>query len=94
MTPTTTLYGGYAITALKEAGGEETPRFEAYITKDGDRIIHVSNDGHGSSHRYQPVTTTSRRSVLRTSISRSSRPRGTGARSLQASRRETRSCTA
>lgn len=45
-------YGGYALTRLREAGDEETLRFEAYLTKDGRKVAHVSNDGHGGAHRY------------------------------------------
>jgi hypothetical protein len=37
----------YALTAIKLAGGEETPRFEATITKDGKKIGFVSNGGTG-----------------------------------------------
>lgn len=47
--------GGYAVRNLREAGGEETARFEAVITRHGRPIAHVSNGGHGGSHRYDPV---------------------------------------
>ncbi|MCR6647269.1 MAG: hypothetical protein NVV70_03685 [Cellulomonas sp.] len=55
MTNTTTTYGGYAISNLREAGGEETLRFDGFLTLHGRKVIYLSNDGHGSSHRYQPV---------------------------------------
>ncbi len=48
-------YGGYGISGYRSAGGEETERFEAYVTLHGRKVIHVSNDGNGSCHRYQPV---------------------------------------
>lgn len=37
----------YSIFAVKEAGGDETPRFEAKIAKAGRRVAVVSNDGQG-----------------------------------------------
>ena len=55
-TTTTTPLGGYALTSHKDEGGEETPRFTAYITKDGKKVIHVSNDGRGGSHHYRAVS--------------------------------------
>lgn len=54
-TSLTTPYGGYAITSVKEAEGREGPMFSATITLNGQRAIHVSNDGNGSCHRYQPI---------------------------------------
>ncbi len=48
-------YAGYAVTNLKEAGGEESSRFEGIVTLHGRRVMHVSNGGEGGSHRYQPV---------------------------------------
>ena len=44
--------GGYRLKSFKEAGGEETLRFEAVLTKDGKDVLTVSNDGHGGAHRY------------------------------------------
>lgn len=49
-------YGGYAITSVREAGGEETPRFEAVVTLHDHKVLHVSNGGTGGSHSWQPVT--------------------------------------
>ena len=49
-------YGGYGITYLREAGGEETLRFDAIITHHGRKVAYVYNAGEGGSHRYQPVT--------------------------------------
>lgn len=46
--------GGYSLVSVKEAGGEETVRFTAYIAKDGKKIMQVSNDGVGGCHRYDP----------------------------------------
>lgn len=45
--PAAASLGGYAVTHLREAGGEETLRFEAVITRHGRPIAHVSNGGHG-----------------------------------------------
>jgi hypothetical protein len=42
----------YDIASIKEAGGEETPRFEAKITKGGKVVGTVSNDGCGGCNRY------------------------------------------
>ncbi len=56
MNPTFEPYGGYALTNLHQAGGEETLRFEAFVTLHGRKVLHVSNGGVGGSHRYQPVT--------------------------------------
>jgi hypothetical protein len=42
----------YALTAIKLAGGEETPRFEARITLDGKNVGCVLNDGRGGCCRY------------------------------------------
>lgn len=46
-------YGGYHLTNIREAGGEETARFDAILRHHGVPIAHVSNGGHGGSHRYQ-----------------------------------------
>jgi len=35
---------------VKEAGGEETPRFEAKMCLDGEVVAHVSNGGIGGCH--------------------------------------------
>lgn len=52
---TTKPYGGYALTSFKEAGGDETLRFEAFITLNGKKVMHVSNGGTGGSHMYRAV---------------------------------------
>ena len=38
---------------VKEAGGEETPRFEASLYLDGKRVATVSNDGRGGCCDYR-----------------------------------------
>ncbi|MGV8977238.1 MAG: hypothetical protein ACOH17_04270 [Cellulomonas sp.] len=48
-------YGGYALTRVKRAGGDETPRFEATLVHDRRPIAFVSNGGEGGAHRIQPV---------------------------------------
>lgn len=55
--PTTTPapYGGFALSSVRRAGGAETPRFEAVLTRDGQPVAHVSNGGEGGAHRYQPL---------------------------------------
>lgn len=42
----------YGLKAIKMAGGEETPRFEAKITENGTVIGGTSNDGNGGCNRY------------------------------------------
>lgn len=42
----------YGLTAIKLAGGEETPRFEAKITCEGKIVGVVSNGGTGGSCSY------------------------------------------
>ena len=54
-TTNTNQYGGYSISHLREAGGEETLRFDAFITYLGKKVLYVYGDGHGGSYRYQPV---------------------------------------
>lgn len=49
---TQVTYNGYRLKNYHEAGGDETVRFEAILTKDGKDIAVVSNDGYGGSHRY------------------------------------------
>src|SRR5664279_4435506 len=44
--------GGYRLAKYKEAGGEETRRFEATITKDGKPVMHVYNSGTGGENVY------------------------------------------
>lgn len=48
-------YGGYTVTNLREAGGEETLRFDAFLCLHGTKILYVYNAGTGGSHVYQPV---------------------------------------
>ena len=55
MSNTTKSLGGYSLVSFKEAGGEETVRFEAYIALNGKKVMHVSNGGTGGCHRYGPV---------------------------------------
>lgn len=42
----------YELKGIKEAGGDETPRFEASIYCDGVKIAVVSNGGHGGCCDY------------------------------------------
>ena len=49
---TTRPYGGYALSSVKRAGGDETARFDAVLVHDGRQIAHVSNGGEGGAHRY------------------------------------------
>jgi hypothetical protein len=53
--PPNAPYGGYAITRLREAGGDETTRFEATLTHHGQPIARVSNGGTGGSHTYRAL---------------------------------------
>ncbi|GAA3810736.1 hypothetical protein [Cellulomonas soli] len=48
-------YNGYALTKVRRAGGAETERFEAVLTRDGRPIAHVANGGEGGSHRWSPI---------------------------------------
>lgn len=45
--------GGYRLTKLKVAGGDETTRFEATLVKDGRVVGTVSNDGNGGCNAYR-----------------------------------------
>lgn len=54
-TPPSEDYAGYALKNLREAGGEETLRFEATLTLHGRAVAIVSNGGHGACHRYEPL---------------------------------------
>lgn len=49
--PTPAPHGGYSLPAVRKAGGEETLRWQACLTKDGKKVVHVSNDGYGGSDR-------------------------------------------
>ncbi len=56
MTVTTPApYGGYNLTKVRRAGGNETERFEGVLTLDGQPVAHVSNGGEGGSHRWSPL---------------------------------------
>lgn len=48
-------YGGYALTKVRHAGGDETVRIEATLLLGVRPIAHVSNGGEGGSHRWSPV---------------------------------------
>ena len=45
----------YEVKAYKQAGGEETPRFEASLYHKGKKVAIVSNDGHGGCNNYYPI---------------------------------------
>ena len=45
----------YAIKGIREAGGDETRRFEATIYKNDKRFAIVSNDGIGGDNNYRPL---------------------------------------
>jgi len=45
----------WSIGRFREAGGDETPRFEADLLRDGVRVAVVSNGGTGGCHRYVPA---------------------------------------
>ena len=49
------IMDAYEIKAYKEAGGEETVRFEAKLYKNGKHIAMVSNGGYGACDDYHPV---------------------------------------
>ncbi|MBD8059012.1 hypothetical protein IC607_08530 [Cellulomonas sp. JH27-2] len=51
----TAAYAGYSVSHLREAGGEETLRFDAFVCLHGQRVMYVYNAGTGGSHVYQPV---------------------------------------
>jgi uncharacterized protein YxeA len=51
------IMNGYELKCYKEAGGEETVRFEAKLYKDGIYIALVSNGGYGGCNEYSHVTT-------------------------------------
>lgn len=46
----------WGVSGYRTAGGEETVRFEAYITLNGKRVLHASNDGRGGCNNYQNLT--------------------------------------
>lgn len=50
MTTTMIPTGGYALAKYRDAGGEETIRFQAELHLNGKRVAIVSNDGRGGSH--------------------------------------------
>ena len=48
-------YGGYKLSQVRRAGGDETIRFDAVLCHEGRPLAHVSNGGEGGAHRYQPI---------------------------------------
>lgn len=48
-------YGGYALTKVHRAGGDETTRFDSVLVLDGRPVAYVSNGGEGGAHRWSPV---------------------------------------
>lgn len=59
-------YGGYRLTKVRRAGGQETVRFEAVLTHHGVPLAHVTNGGEGGSHRYDPTAPTGGWEAIRT----------------------------
>lgn len=55
----------WGIVGYKEAGGEETIRFEATITYKGKKVIHSANGGFGGPNQYSPLRGVDR-SILQT----------------------------
>jgi hypothetical protein len=51
----TSSIGGYSVTEVRTAGGDETWRFEARLLLDGQVIAVVSNGGEGGCHSYRPT---------------------------------------
>jgi len=49
------IMDAYELKSYKEAGGEETIRFEAKLHKNGKLIAIVSNGGFGASNDYYPT---------------------------------------
>ena len=50
------IMDAYSIKGFKEAGGDETVRFEAIICKDGKAFATVCNGGCGGPNDYSPYT--------------------------------------
>lgn len=48
-------YGGWAIKNLRTAGGQETLRFDAVITRHGTPRLYVYNGGEGGCHMFEPM---------------------------------------
>lgn len=46
----------FELVRIKQAGGDETPRFEAWITCDGATMAQVWNDGNGGCNGYRYAT--------------------------------------
>ena len=57
------IMDGYELKAYKEAGGEETIRFEAKLYKDGKHIAVVSNNGIGGCDDYYPTAKGTREDI-------------------------------
>lgn len=51
----TDTYGGYRLAKVREAGGDETVRFEATLTHRGRPIAIVANGGTGGGHDWAPL---------------------------------------
>ena len=49
------IMNAYELKAYKEAGGEETIRFEAKLYKNGKPLALVSNGGYGGCDDYYPI---------------------------------------
>ncbi len=45
----------WGLAGYKEAGGEETVRFECYVTYDGKKVLIASNGGTGGCNHYSPL---------------------------------------
>ncbi|NTW38572.1 MAG: hypothetical protein HGA44_01595 [Cellulomonadaceae bacterium] len=54
-TAPTPPHNGYALTKVRRAGGDETQRFDAVLTLDGQPVAHVSNGGEGGCNRWSPI---------------------------------------
>lgn len=57
------IMDAYELKSYKEAGGEETVRFEAKLYKNGKQIAIVSNGGHGGCNDYYPVGSANRKTI-------------------------------
>jgi hypothetical protein len=53
----------WGLSGYKEAGGEDTVCFDAYVTFDGKRVLHARNSGTGGSNIYQPLEAGGRRHI-------------------------------
>jgi len=53
---TSSAMDAYTVSGYKEAGGDETIRFECTLLKNGKKIARVSNDGYGGCNEYCSFT--------------------------------------